>query len=208
MTLKIYRFALSGHAHRAELALSLMGLPHECIDVDLKAGEHKTPEFLARHPFGQVPLLEDDGHFVWDSTAILVYLASTYDPAGRWLPQDPIGRAAVQAWLSVASSLIAYGPAAARLVTVFGARFDADEVIDRAHGLFKVMEAELSRRPFLVGHHATIADIAGYSYIVNAPEGNVDLSAYPALRAWLARIEALPGFVPFQQTAAGLRAAA
>lgn len=208
MTLKIYRFSLSGHAHRAELALSLMGLPHECIDVDLKAGEHKTPEFLARHPFGQVPLLEDDGHFVWDSTAILVYLASTYDPAGRWLPQDPAGRAAVQAWLSVASSLIAYGPAAARLVTVFGARFDADEVIGRAHGLFKVMEAELSRRPFLVGHHATIADIAGYSYIVSAPEGNVDLAPYPALRAWLARIEALPGFVPFPQTAAGLRAAA
>ena len=208
MTLKLYRHALSGHAHRAQLALALMHLPHELIDVDLAARQHKAPEYLARHPFGQLPLLEDDGHAVWDSTAILVYLASTYDPAGRWLPQDPAGRAAVQAWLSVASSLIAYGPAAARLVTVFGARFDADEVIGRAHGLFEVMEAELSRRPFLVGHHATIADIAGYSYIVNAPEGNVDLSAYPALRAWLARIEALPGFVPFQQTAAGLRAAA
>lgn len=208
MTLKLYRHALSGHAHRAELALSLLGLPHECIDVDLAARAHKTPAFLARHPFGQLPLLEDDGHAVWDSTAILVYLASKHDASGRWLPQDPAGRAAVQAWLSVASGLIAYGPAAARLVTLFGARFDAGEVIARAQGLFQVMEAELARRPFLVGEHPTLADIAGYSYTAAAPEGNVDLTPYPALRAWLASIEALPGFVPFQATAAGLRAAA
>ncbi|MGQ3054231.1 MAG: glutathione S-transferase family protein [Roseateles sp.] len=208
MTLKLYRHALSGHAHRAELALSLLGLPHQLIDVDFAARTHKTLEFIARHPFGQLPLLDDDGHCVWDSTAILVYLASKYDATGRWLPQDAAGRAAVQAWMSVASSLIAYGPAAARMVTVFGARFDADEVIGRAHGLFKVMEGELARRPFLVGEHATLADIAGYSYIASAPEGNVDLAPYPALRAWLARVEALPGFVPFKTTAAGLRAAA
>lgn len=208
MTLKLYRHPLSGHAHRAELALSLLNLPHELVDVDLQAREHKTPEFLARHPFGQLPLLEDDGHFVWDSTAILVYLASKFDATGRWLPQDPAGRAAVQGWLSVASGLIAYGPAAARLVTVFGAPFNADEVVARAHGLFKVLDGELSRRPFLVGEHATLADIAGYSYVASAPEGNVDLAPYPALRGWLARVEALPGFVPFKTTAVGLRAAA
>jgi glutathione S-transferase len=207
MTLKLYRHALSGHAHRAELALSLLKLPHERVNVDLAAGAHKTPEFVARHPFGQLPLLEDDGHFVWDSTAILVYLATKYDASGRWLPQDAAGRAAVQAWLSVASGLIAFGPAAARLVTVFGAPFNASEVIARAHALFKVMEGELARRPFLVGDGPTLADVAGYSYVVNAPEGNVDLAPYPALRAWLARVEALPGFVPFQATAAGLRAA-
>ncbi|RZL37101.1 MAG: glutathione S-transferase [Rubrivivax sp.] len=208
MTLKLYRHALSGHAHRAELALSLLGLPHELVDVDLAARAHKTPEFLARHPFGQLPLLEDDGQWVWDSTAILVYLASKYDAAGRWLPQDAAGRAAVQAWLSVASGPMAFGPAAARLVTVFGAPFNAEEVIARAHALFKVMEAELARRPFLVAEHATLADIAGYSYVANAPEGNVDLAPYPALRAWLARVEALPRFVPFKTSSAGLRAAA
>ena len=206
MTLKLYRHPLSGHAHRAELALSLLGLQHELVDVDLAARAHKAPEFVARHPFGQLPLLEDDGHFVWDSTAILVYLATQYDATGRWLPRDAAGRAAVQAWLSVASGPIAFGPAAARLVTVFGARFDADEVIARAHGLFKVMEAELAVRHFLVGNQATLADVAAYSYIVNAPEGNVDLTPYPALRAWLAGVEALPGFVPFKTTPAGLRA--
>lgn len=208
MPLKLYRHALSGHAHRAQLALSLLGLPHELVDVDLAAREHKAPDFVARHPFGQLPLLEDDGHFVWDSTAILVYVASKYDRTGRWLPADPAGRAAVQAWLSVASSLIAYGPAAARVITVFRTGADAREAIARAHGLFKVMEGELAQRPFLVGDHATLADIAGYSYISHAPEGNVDLADYPALRAWLARVEALPGFVPFRASAVGLRAAA
>lgn len=208
MTLKLYRHALSGHCHRVELALALMGLPHDLVDVNLQAREHKTPEFLARHPFGQLPVLDDGGQVVWDSTAILVYLATKFDGAGRWLPQDAAGRAAVQAWLSVASGLIAFGPAAARLVTLFGAPFQADEVVGRAHGLFQVMEGELAHRPFLVGNQATLADIAAYSYIANAPEGNVDLAAYPALRGWLARIEALPGFVPFKASAVGLRAAA
>ena len=208
MTLKLYRHALSGHAHRAELALSLLGLPHELVDVDLAARAHKTPEFIARHPFGQLPLLEDDGHFVWDSTAILVYLASKYDAGGSWLPQDPAGRAAVQSWLSVASSLIAYGPAAARVANLFRTGADTAEAIARAHGLFKVMEGELARRPFLVGERPTLADVAAYSYIANAPEGDVDLSPYAALRAWLARVEALPGFVAFAPSPVGLRAAA
>ncbi|RZL91878.1 MAG: glutathione S-transferase, partial [Variovorax sp.] len=74
MTLTLYRHPLSGHAHRAELALSLLGLPHQLVDVDLAARAHKAPDYLARHPFGQLPLLDDDGHCVWDSTAILVYL--------------------------------------------------------------------------------------------------------------------------------------
>ncbi|MCE4537310.1 glutathione S-transferase [Pelomonas sp. P7] len=208
MTLRLYRHRLSGHAHRAELALSLLGLPHELVDVDLAAREHKTPEFLACHPFGQLPLLDDDGHHVWDSTAILVYLASKYDADGAWLPRDAAGRAAVQGWLSVASSLIAYGPAAARVAVLFRTGADTTEAIARAHGLFKVMDGELARRPFLVGGRPTLADIAAYSYTANAPEGHVDLSPYGALRAWLARVEALPGFVQFPTSAVGLRAAA
>ena len=69
------------------------------------------------------------------------------------------------------------------------------------------MDQELANRPFLVGEQATIADVAGYSYIAHAPEGNVSLADYPNVRAWLARIEALPGFVPMPSTAAGLKSA-
>ena len=204
--IKLYRHPLSGHAHRVQLFLSLVALPHELIDVDLMKGAHKQPEFLTMNRFGQVPVIDDAGTIVADSNAILVYLATKYAAARAWLPQDPVGAAAVQRWLSVAAGPIAFGPAAARLITVFGAKFNADEVIDRAHGLLRVMNAELDKAPFLVGPKPTIADVAGYSYIARAPEGNVSLADYPNVRAWLARVEALPGFVAMQATAVGLAA--
>jgi glutathione S-transferase len=206
MSITLHGFPLSGHSHRVHLALSLMGLPHQVVQVDLKNGAHKSPEFLMLNPFGQVPVLDDGGTTLFDSNAILVYLATRYDADRRWLPRDPKGQADVQAWLSVAAGQIAFGPAAARLITVFGAKYNAEDVIGRAHGLLKVMDAQLAARQFLVGHSATLADIAGYSYISAAPEGNVDLAAYPNVRAWLARVEALPGFVPFQKTPVGLAA--
>ncbi|MCT8165063.1 glutathione S-transferase [Pseudomonas putida] len=202
--IKLYNFPKSGHAHRIDLMLSLLDLPAERVFVDLAKGAHKTPEFLAMNPFGQVPVLDDNGTIIADSNAILVYLASTYDTRGQWLPRDPLGAARVQRWLSVAAGLLAFGPAAARLNTVFGASFNSDEVINRAHTLLKVMDAELGKTPFLVGNEPTIADIANYSYIAHAPEGNVSLDAYPHVRAWLNRIEALPGFIGMPRTAVGL----
>ena len=205
--MKLYHHPLSGHCHRARLFLSLLGVEHELVEVDLMAGAHKRAEFLALNPFGQIPVLDDGGIVVSDSNAILVYLAKKL---GRtdWLPEDPRGTAAVQRWLSVSAGEVAYGPAAARLVTVFGSRHNPDEVIARAHGLLKVVEAHLSNNDWLAADHPTIADVALYSYVARAPEGNVDLSGYPQVIAFLRRIEALPGFTPFAQTAAGLSAVA
>lgn len=205
-TLKLHRHPLSGHSHRVQLALSLMGLPFELIDVDLMKAAHKSPEFLKLNPFGQVPVLEEGDTVLFDSNAILVYLAAKFDPAGRWLPRDPKGQADVQAWFSVAAGLIAFGPATARLITVFGAKRDAQDAIARAHALLKVMDARLATSAFLTGAAANLADVAAYSYIAAAPEGNVDLGAYAKVRSWLARVEALPGFVPFGTTAVGLAA--
>ncbi len=201
----LYRFSRSGHSHRAELFLSLLGLPVTPIDVDLAGGEHKTPAYLALNCFGQVPVIQDGDVTVADSNAILYYLASRYG-AAHWLPREPAEAAQLQRWLSVAAGQLAYGPCAARLVTVFGASFNPAEVIARAHALFAVMDAELSQRNFLLGNQPSIADIAHYSYTAHAPEGNVSLADYPHLRAWLARIEALPGFVPMPKTAIGLAA--
>ncbi|MGF6711602.1 glutathione S-transferase [Luteibacter sp. W1I16] len=203
--MKLYHHPLSGHSHRARLFVSLLGLPHELVEVDLMAGAHKTPEYLKLNPFGQVPLLDDDGVVVADSNAILVYLAKK---AGRtdWLPEDPAGASAVQRWLSVAAGDVAYGPAAARLITVFGAKYDANEVIARAHVLLKRLESRLSEQDWLASERPTIADVALYSYIARAPEGNVDLSDYPAVKDFLRRIENLPGFVPFARTPVGLAA--
>ena len=111
--IRLYRHALSGHAHRVELLLSLLGLPHELIDVDLLAGAQKSPEFLAKNPFGQVPVIEDGPLTLADSNAILVYLASRYDEPRRWLPTDPVAAAQVQRWLSVAAGPQAPPPAPA-----------------------------------------------------------------------------------------------
>jgi glutathione S-transferase len=198
---------LSGHAHRARLFLSLLGVPHEIVHVDLAAAEHKSPEFLRLNRFGQIPVLVDGDTVIADSAAILVYLAKKYAKED-WLPTAPADAAAVQRWLSVAAGQIAFGPAAARLVTVFGAPFNAKEVIARAHAVLKLIDEELAGREWLAAGHPTIADVALYSYIARAPEGNVDLSGYRNVNAWLARVEALPGFVEFQQTPAGLTAAA
>ena len=197
--IKLYRFPLSGHSHRVQLFLSLLGLPVELIHVDLLAGAHKKPEFIALNIFGQVPVLQDGDVTIADSNAILVYLASKYD-AGRWLPRDPEQAAEVQRWLSVAAGLLAFGPAAARLVKVFKAPLNLDEVTQRANHLFEVMEKVLQQSPFLVGAKPTLADIANYTYVAHAPEGGVSLASYPRIRAWLARIEALPGFVPMVQS--------
>jgi glutathione S-transferase len=203
--MKLHYFPLSGHSHRAHLFLSLLGAPHELVEVNLAAGEHKTPSFLKLNHFGQVPVLEDGGNVVQDSNAIMVYVAKKL---GRtdWLPESPLEAAAVQRWLSVAAGPIAYGPAAARLITVFGSPFNAEEVIGRAHVILQATEQSLEGRSWIAADQPTIADVSLYSYVAGAPEGNVNLSAYPNVLAWLARIESLPGFVPFQQTRVGLRA--
>ncbi|MEZ5670493.1 MAG: glutathione S-transferase [Alphaproteobacteria bacterium] len=193
--IRLHDFPLSGHSHRARLFLSLLGLAHEIVPVDMASGAHKAAPFLALNPFGQVPVLQDGEVTLADSNAILVYLALRHDPARRWYPAEPAAAAAVQRWLSVAAGQLAGGPAAARLATVFGAKLDTERAKAIAANLFDVLERHLAGRDWLVGSAATIADVALYSYTAHAPEGGVALTPYPAIRAWLGRIEALPGFV-------------
>lgn len=190
--------------------LSLLELPFETVEIDFASAEHKQPAFLAISPFGQVPAIDDDGLLFADSNAILVYLASRYDTQGVWLPRDPVAAARVQRWLSVAAGDIAFGPAAARVAEVFKRDVDTRAMIERAALLLSRMEAHLAApqgTSFLAGDTATIADVACYAYIAHAPEGNVNLAPYPAVRAWLARVAALPRFVPMAASACGLNAA-
>ncbi|CDY75166.1 Glutathione S-transferase, unnamed subgroup [Caballeronia glathei] len=203
--MKLYYHPLSGHSHRARLFLSLIDAPYEAIEVDLAAGAHKSPEYLRMNRFGQVPVLVDGDAVISDSNAILVYLAKKHGK-DEWLPQTPAAAAAVQRWLSVAAGEIAYGPAAARLVTVFNAKLDADDAIRRAHAVLKVIDDELAGREWIAEGSPTIADVALYGYIARAPEGNVDIAAYRNVNAWLHRVEALSGFVEFRKTPVGLTA--
>ena len=203
--MKLYTHPISGHAHRAHLFLSLLGLDFELVEVDLLKAEQKSADFLALNPFGQVPVLVDGDTVVADSNAILVYLARRYGDAS-WLPQDPVGAAAVQRWLSVAAGEIASGPATARIINLFKRPQDPADAIARAHRILGLIDNALAGRNWIAGASPTIADVALYSYIARAPEGDVDLSAYANVNAWLARVEGLPRFLPFIKSPVGLAA--
>ncbi|WNC91871.1 glutathione S-transferase [Paraburkholderia sp. FT54] len=203
--IRLYTTLLSGHGHRVKLFLTLLDLPFEVVELDMKAGDNRKPEYLALNPFGQVPTIQDGDITLFDSNAILVYLAKRYGDAS-WLPDDPPGAAAVQRWLSLAAGQVAYGPCTARLVTVFGAPHDHEAAKQIAVKLFGVLDRELANKPFAAGDHVTIADIAAHTYIAHAPEGGVSLDPYPNIRAWLRRVEALPRFVAMPTTKAGLLA--
>ena len=199
-TIRLYHHALSGHVHRVELFLTLLGLPFEIVPVDiLVKREQREPAFLARNPFGQVPVITDGELTLADSNAILVYLAKRYDPSQRWLPEDPVGAAKVQRWLSVAADDLANGPADVRFSALIGRPCD-ESVVKRSKRLFGLMDQALAAQPFVAAEHPTIADLALYTYTAHAPEGGLSLEPYPNLRAWIARIEALPRFVGMQRS--------
>ena len=192
----LYRNAISGHCHRVELLLSILGVAYQPVEVDLRAGAHKRPEFLAMNPFGQIPVLKDGDTVLADSNAILVYLARKYDASGQWLPNDPVSAARVQRWLSVAAGPLAYGLAASRRICLLKTPQDLPTAQNVATGLLRVLDTVLATDTYLAGESPTIADLAMYAYTARAPEGQIDLAPYSHVSAWLRRVEALPGFVP------------
>ncbi|MBV7431644.1 glutathione S-transferase family protein [Acidovorax sp. sif1233] len=194
--LTLYRMSISGHCHRAELMLSMLGLPHALIDVNLLAGEHRQAAHLARNPLGQVPVLVDGDVVLSDSNAILVYLVQRYAPGSHWLPQDPVGQAGLQRWFSLAAGMLAPGASSARFAALTG-REPSEAALAIGRRLFDFMEPALDGRDWLLGGAApTLADIAMVSYTSQAPIGGLSLATYPRIAAWVARMEALPGYVP------------
>jgi glutathione S-transferase len=185
----------SGHTQRVAAFLSILGVPWRLERTP--AEMRRTPEFLAKNPFGQVPVLDDGELRLTDSNAMLVYLARRYDASDRWLPRDPIGEARVQKWLSVAAGEIAFGPARARAAKNWPSMdYDWDSAATLARRVLALLEAHLADRTHLAADHPTIADLAIYGYTKRAPEGDVPIDPYPSILAWHARIEAIPGFVP------------
>jgi glutathione S-transferase len=196
----LYGWNVSGHVHRVALLLEMLELPYRYIET--------TADFRAKNPLGQVPVLQDGDLTLADSNAILVYLARRYAPDSGWLPADSVGEARAQRWLSLAAGELRYGPAAARVIALFKRPVDPKPALAIANTLFALIEAHLaSGTAFLAAKHPTIADLACYAYVARAPEGGASLEAFPALRAWLARIEALPRFKPMPWTAPNGKAA-
>jgi glutathione S-transferase len=192
--MKLYDLEPSGNCYKVRLLCALIGQPIELVSVDFMAGEHKTPKFLSMNALGELPILDDDGFILRDSQAILVYLASKYG-GEAWLPKDPANAAKVMQWLSTAANEVQHGPGDARLVDLFGYKLDKATTVANSNKLLPIFEAHLGKNNWLEMGRVTIADIACYPYIGLSHQGGVSLEAYPNIRAWIARIKALPNYI-------------
>jgi len=190
----LYDMSLSGNCHKVRLMLSFLALPYQTQAVNLLGGEQRSPDYLRRNPFGQVPVLDDDGLIIRDSQAILVYLAKRYG-GPQWWPDDAYQLAQIAAWLSTAANEIFNGPATLRVHHKFGRDIDIARAQQTAEKVLSIIDGHLQNRDWLVGDTLSIADIAVYPYLALAPEANLDISAYTNIVAWFQRIRALPGYV-------------
>lgn len=194
----VYGFSPSGNCHKVKLLLGQLGREYAWVETDSARGETRTPGYLAKNPNGKVPLLElDDGRVLVESNAILCWLADGI----RFLPPDPWAKAQALSWMffeqyshepyiAVARFICGWTPADSPR------RAELPKLRERGHAALAVMEKHLSAHDWFSGGDYGIADIALYAYTCVAPHGGIALDAYPALNAWLARVEATPGFVP------------
>lgn len=192
--LALYDLALSGNCHKVRLMLGLLKLPYTTHALNMSAGEHRRPQYLAMNPLAQAPVLDDDGFALRDSQAILVYLAKRYGGAAWW-PEDAGQLGEIMAWLSTAANEIANGPNLLRLNRKFGRVIDVDRASLLTANTLRVIDAHLENRQWMAGRSVSIADIALYPYIALSPEGGVDLAAYPNILRWIGAIRDLPGYV-------------
>ncbi|MFB2894546.1 glutathione S-transferase family protein [Aerosakkonemataceae cyanobacterium BLCC-F50] len=194
--IQLYGHEMSGNSYKVRLFLELLNLEYEWVKVDLMKGEHKSPEYLALNPFGQVPLLVDGDTKLADAQAILVYLARQYG-GEEWLPLDALPLAQVVRWLSTTAGEVRQGPENARLYHLFGAtNINIARAHQKAEHILTQLDKHLSTRTWLEFERTTIADIAVFPYIALAPDGKIDLAPYPNVLAWSERIKQLPGYIP------------
>jgi glutathione S-transferase len=198
--LTLYDYLPSGNGYKVRLLLSQLEMPFRLVEKDIQRGETRTPEFLALNPNGRIPVLElDDGRRLAESGAILFHLAE----GTPFLPEDRFARAEVLQWMFFEQySHEPYIAVARAWLHVFTKPIDPVRLAEKHDGgrqALGVMERHLTGRPFFVGERYTIADIALYAYTHVASEGGFDLTPYPAVRAWLARVASQPRHVPITQ---------
>ncbi|HKJ50017.1 MAG TPA: glutathione S-transferase family protein [Gammaproteobacteria bacterium] len=204
--MKLYDLARSGNCYKIRLFLSILGLDYELIPVDANAGELRTPEFLAVNPNGLVPVLIDGDTTVYDSAAILAYLALTRG-AEDWFSTEPLRLARILRWLTFEQAEGRYGLARARamalsLRTPLAESGTLEESRGIAETALKTLEQRLSEHDWLAGDGLpTIADIACYPYTALIPDAGISLDAYAAIGRWMEAIRGLPGYIPLPEIA-------
>ena len=185
---------LSGPTYKVALMLSLCGRPFGYRAIDLRAGEQRTPEYRAKTPFSQVPVLEHGGRTFAQSAAILQYLATVL---GRFDGADAAERAEIAAWMFWDFDRLAPGIYRSRTIRLGILKVDDAVRVHYAgqgEAALALLETRLAGRDWIVGERPTIADIDVYGVVAFAGEGGFDLAGFPAISAWKARFEALPGW--------------
>ncbi len=195
--LRLYDSRLSGNAWKVRILLRQLGIPFERVTLDLAKGATKEPAFRAKSRFARVPVLElEDGRTIVESDAIMMYLAN----GTRFLPDDPYLRADVMSWLFFEQADLLRALALPRFFHLRGiADQMAQKIADFQEGAYPALEkldAWLTGRTWLVDDRYTIADLGPFAYVSMATEGNYDMTRFPAINAWLARVKAQPGWVP------------
>ncbi len=194
----LYDYLPSGNGYKVRLLLSQLGMKFRLAQKDILKGETRTPDFLAINPNGRVPVLEfEDGRRLAESDAILFFLAE----GTPFLPDDRFARAEALQWMFFEQySHEPYIAVARAWLHVQGKREETKDKLaekwQRGYQALGVMEGHLSGRRFFVADRYGIADIALYAYTHVAHEGEFDLSPYPNVRTWLARVAGQPGHVP------------
>jgi glutathione S-transferase len=195
--LTLFDYRPSQNAWKVRLLLHHLGMPYRQAWVSIFEGEGQHPEFLAKNPSGRVPVLQlDDGRTLAESNAILAYLADGTD----YLPADPFERAKVHQWLNFEQEQVESVIGALRHWTMTGklARRLPALVEGKRNGslnTLRILDQQLATRPFIAGDRYTIADMSIFAYASRAEEAGLSLEPYPHLRAWIARVQAQPGFL-------------
>jgi glutathione S-transferase len=197
----LYSMQRSGNSYKVRLALAQLGVPYRKIEIDILQGESRTPDFIAKNPSGHVPLLEvTPGRYLAESNAILWYVAGGSPLA----PDDRIARAEAMQWMFFEQHSLEpnIGAAYFWLALIRGGRelqtHALEDWMEQGYAALGVMEKHLATRKFFVADHYSIADIALYAYSHVAHLCDFDLASFPAVRTWLARVEAVPGHVAME----------
>ncbi len=196
-TATVYGMKTSGNCYKVQLLLEQLARPYRWVEIDSAHGETRTPEFLARNPNGKVPLLElEDGRTLSESNAILCYLAE----GTVFLPEDSWQHAQALQWLFFEQYSHEPYLAVARFICLRLAadherRAELPRLLERGNQALGVMEKHLRVQPFFVHAGYGVADIALYAYTHDAAAGGFDLSAYPAILAWMSKVESQPRFI-------------
>lgn len=192
--MKLHEHPFSSAAFKVRAVVHELSLPVTFVTVDLMKGEHKSPEFLAKNPNGKVPTLEDEGFILWESNAILCYLAAKKPEAGL-LPADARGMAQVQQWLQWHATTFAPSTNEVMGETVY-AKFmgrSKDEAkyaagLEKVRRDLAVLERTLAGQEFICGR-LTLADFSLVSSLLLRTMMGVELEAFPNVKAWVARME-------------------